>query len=235
MSELLIETTFVARILILVFEYALLILFILYLYREIRQSSYENKIDKCKEKKKKANDDFYKETSHVDYNLFSDSEEYYNEYKEKETKLKNEVEVYDNEIEKYDKKSSRLNAWSSTLMTTLICLIFIVLLLIYYVGNCIGGSVGDIILIENNINQDISITAYYEVEYEGVSQKTLTVFVRNDSQNTLQNAQLKEKTTGNTTNVNSLEPGEEKIVSINVYSSKESNYEFELSNIEFKE
>lgn len=235
MSQFLISTTEVVEILILIFEFVFIGLGLLYLYRDIRQDSYDNKVDKCNEKKRKIRDDFYEDIKHVDASLFSESEEYSKTVTEKKFKMDDDIRECDKEIESIKEKASKSKEISNIIMSSIVGVLIALFLLLCSVRSLVGGNIEYIVPIENNVNQDIAITAYYEVEYEGVNQETLTVFIRNDSQKTLENAILKEKTSGNTTEVKTLEPGEEKIVSINVYSSKDSNYEFELSNIEFKE
>ena len=149
--------------------------------------------------------------------------------------MESKTEVLNSQIQDYSKKSESSKTNSNIIMSTVEVFLIVLLMLLNFGRSCIGGDISYIVPIENNVNQDIAITAYYEVEYEGVSQKTLTVFVRNDSQKILENAILKEKKSGNTVDVKTLEPGEEKIVSINVYSLTDSDYEFELLDINFKE
>lgn len=235
MSDFLIETTDVARNLLLVFGYVVIVLGILYLYREIRQDSYNKKINKCEKKKNKIRDDFIKEITHIDSNPFSKIEEYSKSIAKKKAKKEEEIYECDNEINEYKRKAYKSKENSNIIISSVMVMLVVLFLLICFVRSHICGSIDYITAVENNVNQDIAITAYYEVEYEGIPQKTLTVFVRNNSQRTLENAKLKETSSGNTIDVKTLEPGEEKIVSINVYSSRKSNYEFELSDIKFIE
>ena len=84
-------------------------------------------------------------------------------------------------------------------------------------------------------SQNVVVNAYYRVDYERVEQHTLTVFVKNNSDKTLDKALISEKVTGASAYVYTIEPGQEKIVSIVVYPNDTDKYEFEISNVEFKQ
>ena len=234
MSEFLISTTEVVEILKLIFEFLVLVLAALYLRQEIMDDSYYNKIEKCKKDKEKARKDFDDVFEYNKY-LLTEDVNASKIIEEERSKLQHEFEICDKKIDDYNKKSLKSKEISKLIMASVIGMLIVLFLLLCSVRSLVGGKIDYIVPVENNVNQDIAITAYYEVNYDGVGQKTLTIFVRNDSQKILENAILKEKSSGNISEVKTLEPGEEKIVSINVYSSKSNNYEFELSNIEFKE
>ncbi len=235
MSEFLINNMIVVQYLVLIFEYGLLVLGLLYLYRIVRQEHFENKIEKCEEQRNEARDDYLYSITHTDRELLTEDEDYSKKLDDKRKEMESKTEVLNSQIQDYSKKSESSKTNSNIIMSTVGVFLIVLLMLLNFGRSCIGGDISYIVPIENNVNQDIAITAYYEVEYEGVSQKTLTVFVRNDSQKILENAILKEKKSGNTVDVKTLEPGEEKIVSINVYSLTDSDYEFELLDINFKE
>ena len=235
MSEFLINNMIVVQYLVLIFEYGLLVLGLLYLYRIVRQEHFEKKIEKCEEQRNEARDDYLYSITHTDRELLTEDEDYSKKLDDKRKEMESKTEVLNSQIQDYSKKSESSKTNSNIIMSTVGVFLIVLLMLLWFGRSCIGGDISYIVPIEENVNQDIAITAYYEVEYEGVSQKTLTVFVRNDSQKILENAILKEKKSGNTVDVKTLEPGEEKIVSINVYSLTDSDYEFELLDINFKE
>ena len=235
MSEFLINNMIVVQYLVLIFEYGLLVLGLLYLYRIVRQEHFENKIKKCEEKRNEVRDEYLYSITHTDRELLTEDEDYSKKLDDKRKEMESKTEVLNSQIQDYSKKSESSKTNSNIIMSTVGVFLIVLLMLLNFGRSCIGGDISYIVPIEENVNQDIAITAYYEVEYEGVSQKTLTVFVRNDSQKILENAILKEKKSGNTVDVKTLEPGEEKIVSINVYSLTDSDYEFELLDINFKE
>lgn len=234
MSEFLISTTEVVEILKLIFEFLVLVLAVLYLCQEIRDDSYYNKIEKCKKDKEKARKDFDDVVKYNKY-LLTEDVNASKIIEEERSKLQHEFEICDKKIDDYNKKSLKSKEISKLIMASVIGMLIVLFLLLCSVRSLVGGKIDYIVPVENNVNQDIAITAYYEVNYDGVGQKTLTIFVRNDSQKILENAVLKEKKSGNTVEVKTLEPGEEKIVSINVYSLTDSDYEFELLDINFKE
>lgn len=235
MSEFLINNMIVVQYLVLIFEYGLLVLGLLYLYRVVRQEHFEKKIKKCEEQRNEARDDYLNSISQLGHELLTEDGDYSEKVNDKRQEMEKSNETYNAKIQEYEKKSKKTKIRSNIIMSTIGVFLIVLLMLLNFGRSCIGGDISYIVPIENNVNQDIAITAYYEVEYEGVSQKTLTVFVRNDSQRILENAILKEKKSGNTVEVKTLEPGEEKIVSINVYNFTNSNYEFELLDINFKE
>ena len=235
MSEFLINNMIVVQYLVLIFEYGLLVLGLLYLYRVVRQEHFEKKIKKCEEKRNEVRDDYLNSISQFGHELLTEDGDYSEKINDKRKEMEKSNETYNAKIQEYEKKSKKTKTRSNIIMSTIGVFLIVLLMLLRFGRSCIGGDISYIVPIEENVNQDIAITAYYEVEYEGVSQKTLTVFVRNDSQKILENAVLKEKKSGNTVEVKTLEPGEEKIVSINVYSLTDSDYEFELLDINFKE
>ena len=235
MSEFLINNMIVVQYLVLIFEYGLLVLGLLYLYRVVRQEHFEKKIEQCEEQRNEARDDYLNSISQFGHELLTEDGDYSEKINDKRKEMEKSNETYNAKIQEYEKKSKKTKTRSNIIMSTIGVFLIVLLMLLNFGRSCIGGDISYIVPIENNVNQDIAITAYYEVEYEGVSQKTLTVFVRNDSQKILENAILKEKKSGNTVDVKTLEPGEEKIVSINVYSLTDSDYEFELLDINFKE
>lgn len=235
MSEFLINNMIVVQYLVLIFEYGLLVLGLLYLYRVVRQEHFEKKIEKCEEQRNEARDDYLYSITHTDRELLTEDEDYSKKLDDKRKEMESKTEVLNSQIQDYSKKSESSKTNSNIIMSTVGVFLIVLLMLLNFGRSCIGGDISYIVPIEENVNQDIAITAYYEVEYEGVNQKTLTVFIRNDSQKILENAVLKEKKSGNTVEVKTLEPGEEKIVSINVYSLTDSDYEFELLDINFKE
>ena len=235
MSEFLINNMIVVQYLVLIFEYGLLVLGLLYLYRVVRQEHFEKKIEKCEEQRNEVRDEYLYSITHTDRELLTEDEDYSKKLDDKRKEMESKTEVLNSQIQDYSKKSESSKTNSNIIMSTVGVFLIVLLMLLNFGRSCIGGDISYIVPIEENVNQDIAITAYYEVEYEGVNQKTLTVFIRNDSQKILENAVLKEKKSGNTVEVKTLEPGEEKIVSINVYSLTDSDYEFELLDINFKE
>lgn len=71
------------------------------------------------------------------------------------------------------------------------------------------------------------------VDYRNVEQNTLTIYIKNNSEKPLKSAVVKQKGTNNSGVINSLEPGEEKIVSFNSYDSNDC--EFVIENVNFQQ
>ncbi len=96
----------------------------------------------------------------------------------------------------------------------------------------IGGSFGDMHAVEYQ-EQGVNITAYYDITYKNSDQKTLSVFVKNNSGKRIQSLVVKQKGTSNKSTLYNVDPGQEKIVTIDSYTN--SNYEFEIEDIQFIE
>ena len=76
MSEFLINNMIVVQYLVLIFEYGLLVLGLLYLYRVVRQEHFEKKIEKCEEQRNEARDDYLYSITHTDRELLTEDEDY---------------------------------------------------------------------------------------------------------------------------------------------------------------
>ena len=139
----------------------------------------------------------------------------------------------DDKIKVLDKRYNAIDSFLSALRIGGFVIFWTVWICFIIVGGSIGGSVKDIREVKDTAKDNIAVTAYYRVDYERVEQDTLTVFVKNESDKVLDKATISEKETGASTNVYTLEPGQEKIVSIVVYPNKDGKYEFEISNVEF--
>ena len=132
MSDFLIETTDVARNLLLVFGYVVIALGILYLYREIRQNSYNKKINKCEKKKNKIRDVFIKEITHIDSNPFSKIEEYSKSIAKERAKKEEEIYECDNEINEYKKKAYNSKENSNIIISSVMIMLVVLFLLICF-------------------------------------------------------------------------------------------------------
>ena len=139
----------------------------------------------------------------------------------------------DDKIKVLDKRYNAVDSFLSAIRIGAFIIFWTVWICFIIVGGSIGGSVKDIREVKDTAKDNIAVTAYYRVDYERVEQDTLTVFVKNESDKVLDKATISEKETGASTNVYTLEPGQEKIVSIVVYPNKDGKYEFEISNVEF--
>ena len=76
MSEFLINNMIVVQYLVLIFEYSLLFLGLLYFYRIVRQEHFENKIKKCEEKRNEVRDEYLYSITHTDRELLTEDEDW---------------------------------------------------------------------------------------------------------------------------------------------------------------
>lgn len=149
--------------------------------------------------------------------------------KMKLAQMNDEREKKDKYRKKYDTVDNIAHSGAMICIVSWIVGFFLVAL----ISTCFGGSIHDIKKVENVTNEGISVNAYYRVSYDTVEQETLTVFVKNDSKKVLSKARIIEKKTGASAEVENIDLGQEKIVSIVVYPTDDGKYEFELKDIEY--
>ena len=160
------------------------------------------------------------------------------EKKEKQKNIDEEhegnQEVYGKSYDKYRKRAEFVEEIGKPLGYVVVFMLSFTFLayLLFAIG--IGGNVNNIKPIEYN-DESAYASAYYVVDYEKMEQVTLTVFVRNNSNKVLKSATLNEGNTSSSVQVENIEPGQEKLVSLTVYPLKDDNYKFELTNVEFYE
>ncbi len=154
-----------------------------------------------------------------------------NKIKDIEKNEELELEIYKEKVEKFDKG---IKIVDSTKIIQYLCgaILFVLFYIILFISLFRGTSTSDLIKLDY-VEQDVQLTAYYVVDYRSVEQNTLTVFVKNNSEKTLESAVVKQKGTNYYNVVNNIEPGEEKIVSINSYDNRD--YEFVIENVNFQQ
>ena len=141
----------------------------------------------------------------------------------------------DDKIRVLDKRYKAVDDFFSAIRNGLLIVACFLGMCILIVSTSLGGSISDVREVKDTQNQNVVVNAYYRVDYERVEQHTLTVFVKNNSDKTLDKALISEKVTGSSAYVYTIEPGQEKIVSIVVYPNDTDKYEFEINNVEFKQ
>lgn len=147
-----------------------------------------------------------------------------------------ENKQYDELIEKYDSKINFMHDNIATPGRVLFCVVFVMFFIIIAIMSaCIGGSFGTINKVENVYCEDISVEGYYDIDYSYVDQNTLTVFVKNKSDKILESAKITERNTYSSEYIYALEPGQEKIVTLDIYPIEDGSYEFQITDIKFKE
>lgn len=193
----------------------------------------KKKIKKYKKEDDKIKEMYLKELHELPLELDTEIEGQVEKRKEIENEFKLKLEKNSNKLGKYEKIYSKVDNYS----VSVVCIMFLLILFLnvfsnlYY--NTVTGNSSVIQPVENVTSQDISITAYYEIDYSKTNQKTLTVIVKNNSKNVLESADVIESNTNSSETINYIEPGQEKFVSIDVYSDKNDEFSFTIDNIKF--
>lgn len=235
MSESLLKNTEILGDLLLVWIIVFFVFIIASIVYSIIKAHYGKKRNGYAKAKINVRDRYFDKLNDLDNQLDTEVEGQV-EYKEKLKEQKDaEIDSLNTLEEKYDKLYRKCDN-IMTNISTVLCVVFIgTLFLIWIACSTIGGSFSDIKRIDNVTTENIEAKAYYVIDYEGVQQKTITVFVKNNSDKTLYNANIVETNSGVSQDILTLDPNEEKIVSFNVYSNDGSDYEFKIENVEFKE
>ncbi len=135
--------------------------------------------------------------------------------------------------DKYRKKYDNVDTWAHNSAMACIVTWILMMFIVFVLSHCIGGTVHDIKQVTDVNNNGVVVNAYYKVTYVDVEQDTLTVFVKNESKKPLHKATIVEKNTGASVEVENVDLGQEKIVSIVVYPTDDGKYEFEVKDIEY--
>lgn len=238
MSETLISATQVANVLTLIVSILFLTGAVTAFIWLIFEVIYSKKIKKIKNEIVNGEVKFMSKREELaqEYDLKKYS---YEEYASKRDKLNDEQKKENKEkVERYDKVDKKKESISnnfafieSVVWLVMIIFAFIFLIQVY----SIEPSVSSIHEAEDTSSQDVLVTAYYVISYDGVDQETLTIFVRNNNEKVLKSAVIKEKTTGCSEEIKLLAPGQEKIVTIDTNSKidQDQEYEFEVESLEF--
>lgn len=191
------------------------------------------KIKKYKQEDGNIKEMYLKKLQELPLELDTEVEGQVEKRKEIENEFKLKLEKNSNKLGKYEKIYSVVDNSS----IPVVCIMLLIMLSInvfsnlYY--NTVTGDSSVIRPVENVTSQDISITAYYEIDYSRTNQKTLTVIVKNNSKNVLESADVIESNTNSSETINYIEPGQEKFVSIDVYSDDDNEFNFTIENIKF--
>jgi ABC-type transport system involved in cytochrome bd biosynthesis fused ATPase/permease subunit len=234
MSETLISTTEVTNLFYIIFQITIIILWLVILAYLFIKTNFENKQDKFKEEKEKCENEYKERVKQLPDCLDSEVEGQAEQKKKLADELEENKKVLDEKIEKYTKKSKNLYniVYSGGLVLVMIIVFAFIVGLISSFD--VGGNFSDIKRVTEVENSGTSVTAYYEVKYKKVEQRTLTVFVKNNSTQTVDDAVIKEVNSNSQAVVYSIEPGQEKIVTLEVYPNFEDDYKFEISEVNYK-
>lgn len=235
MSEYLLKTSEISNNIAMIFCFFLIIAAITAIVYALVDAYFSKKKRGYYESKSKVRDRYDKQMDNMsdlfDFEVKGQAE-YKNKIKEqKEEEIKN-IEILEDNLENKETKFKEFIRTIGLILTLLCIGTYMIFVLVY---SNVGGSISDIKKVDNVCNNDVCVTAYYDIKYDNVEQKTVTMFVKNNSNKTLNNARIKEKNSGEISYIDYLEPNQEKIVSFNVYSYSNDDYEFEIEDVEFKE
>lgn len=234
MSEKIIALTNGANTVSVIFLVALAVLGVVCLVHSIVMRKLKEKKEALEIEAKEEVDEFIEEKVKLTTSpLLTESEDLQEELKELEENHKIDSEEYREEINEYRDKLNKADFIGSTVKLVLIisaCILFYVMTI---VGFDLDADSTFIRPIENS-GDSINATAYYVIDFEYVDQDTLTVFVKNNTKQELDQATVFEVKTGESTVIENLDPGQEKIVSFEIYPNSDDEYQFEIKDIQFK-
>lgn len=190
---------------------------------------------RCLKEKEQIKNDYSKKLEEYPSFLNSESEENLKKRCEIKKELDENIKVIEQRQGKLESLYNFFDSSIYNLAITVIVVFVLGLMITNRIVSDVSGDVSSIIEVKNTTSQEVSVTAYYQIEYEGVHQKTLTVFVRNDSKNVLESANIIETKSNSQETIKYLEPGQEKIVSIDIYQNNQEDFQFTIDNIKFIE
>lgn len=234
MSENLLNTLELSNKLTIVFVMALVILGVVLLVYSLLKAYFENRKVSFRTRESEENEKYWRKRSELSTPLASESVELTQQLEELEEEHEKETTYLRKKTEKNENRMSILETIGDFTIPYLIIVLIIVFVLMISVSAGLGGNIGTIQRIEND-GVGVQANAYYVVDYDDVEQDTLTVFVKNNTNQVLDQAVVEEVNTGKTAIVESIEPGQEKIVTIDVYPRGEEDYTFKVEDIQFKE
>lgn len=190
---------------------------------------------RCLKEKEQIKNDYSKKLEEYPSFLNSESEENLKKRCEIKKELDENIKVIEQRQGKLESLYNFFDSSIYNLAITVIVVFVLGLMISNQIVSEVSGDVSSIIEVKNTTSQEVSVTAYYQIEYEGVHQKTLTVFVRNDSKNVLESANIIETKSNSQETIKYLEPGQEKIISIDIYQNNQEDFQFTIDNIKFIE
>lgn len=234
MSENLISFYELANTLSMVFLIGLVILGGISLIAAALNYYFNNKKQSFKEKEKQEEEKYWMKRRELDTPLMSESRELTEQREELEEKHKAESKEIKEKVNKYEERNNTVNLLFDPIKYGLIAMLILIFTFTLFVSANIDGEFSAIRKIDND-GAGIQANAYYVVDYDYIEQDTLTVFVKNNTNQILDQAVVEEVNTGKTAMVESIEPGQEKIVTIEVYPRTDEDYKFQVKDIQFEE
>lgn len=194
-----------------------------------------DKIDKNQKTETRLRREYLNNKPEISVESEEEHEKSLKKIRKMQDELQEKIDENDKKREKLDKAYSLTEKVSGVLARIALPILAILFLFILLIETEVGGSISDIRQIENTSTKGINLTAYYVIDYDASDQQTITVIVRNDSKKTLESADITESRTNSSETINFLEPGQEKIVSIDIYTDGDDEYSFSVDDIKFIE
>ena len=235
MSAEAIELLQIGNIISYVFLGLLSIVFLYGVIYIIVMSLIWDKIDKNQKTETRLRREYLNNKPEISVESEEEHEKSLKKIRKMQDELQEKIDENDKKREKLDKAYSLTEKVSGVLARIALPILAILFLFILLIETEVGGSISDIRQIENTSTKGINLTAYYVIDYDASDQQTITVIVRNDSKKTLESADITESRTNSSETINFLEPGQEKIVSIDIYTDGDDEYSFLVDNIKFIE
>lgn len=234
MSENLLSIYQLANELSIVFLLGLVVLGAISLIAAALKYYFESKRQSFKEKEKQESEEYWKKRRELITPLMTESVELTEKREELEETHEIESKELKEKINKYEARKNTLELIVDPLKTGLIAMLIFIFVAMLFLSAGIDGEFSAIRKIDND-GVGVQATAYYVVDYDYVEQDTLTIFVKNNTNQILDQAVIEELNTGKAAIVESIEPGQEKIVTIEVYPRADEDYKFQVKDIQYKE
>ena len=155
------------------------------------------------------------------------------ENEDEEEDLDAEINTLNDKIEKTHTISEKLEDINMYIGAALAISFFVGLFILSLLTSSLTPKSSYINEVKDTVYDNVRVNAYYTIDYSESDKLTLAVFVKNESNEALESAWLVEGNTSSKVEIRYLEPGEEQIYTMEVYPTKDKNYEFKLEQIEF--
>ncbi len=155
------------------------------------------------------------------------------ENEDEEEDLDAEINTLNGKIEKTHTVSEKLEDINMYIGAALAISFFVGLFIFSLLTSSLTPESSYINEVKDTVYDNVRVNAYYTIEYSNSDKLTLAVFVKNESNEALESAWLVEENTSSKVEIRYLEPGEEQIYTMEVYPTKDKDYEFKLEQIEF--
>lgn len=155
------------------------------------------------------------------------------ENEDEEEDLDAEINTLNDKIEKTHTISEKLEDINMYIGAALAISFFVGLFILSLLTSSLTPESSYINEVKDTVYDNVRVNAYYTIDYSESDKLTLAVFVKNESNEALESAWLVEGNTSSKVEIRYLEPGEEQIYTMEVYPTKDKNYEFKLEQIEF--